>query len=86
MRSGNLKIAFLTHELIFMSIAQKIEMIKYLGDTGTLYENEKRVALGLRPSKELEGMRMQSLNYIDASTALNYQMMKAKGGTKNAQE
>lgn len=86
MRSGNLKIAFLTHELIFMSIAQKIEMIKYLGDTGTLYENEKRVALGLRPSKELEGIRMQSLNYIDASTALNYQMMKAKGGTKNEQE
>lgn len=86
MRSQDLKIVFLTHELIFMSISQKIEMVKYLGDTGTLYENEKRVALGFRPSKELEGVRMQSLNYIDASTALNYQMMKAKGGEKNEKD
>lgn len=42
-------------ELIFMSIEQKVEMVKYLGDTGTLYENEKRVAFGLKPMKELEG-------------------------------
>ena len=86
MRARNLKIAFFTHELIFMSIEQKVEMVKYLGDTGTLYENEKRVAFGLKPMKELEGKRKQSLNYIDTDIAIDYQLAKAKGGTKNEQE
>ena len=69
-----------------MSIEQKVEMVKYLGDTGTLYENEKRVAFGLKPMKELEGKRKQSLNYIDTDIAIDYQLAKAKGGTKNEQE
>lgn len=81
MRSEGNKIMFFTHELIFMSIDQKIEMVKCLGDAGTLYENEKRVAFGYRPSKELEGIRKQSLNYIDTDIAVNYQLKKAKGET-----
>lgn len=86
MRARSLKIAFFTHELIFMSIEQKVEMVKYLGDTGTLYENEKRVAFGLRPMKELEGVRKQSLNYIDTDIAVEYQLAKAKGGNQDEQE
>lgn len=77
------KIVFFTHELIFMSVEQKIEMVKYLGDTGTMFENEKRVAMGLPPMKELDGVRKQSLNYIDANIVSEYQLMKARGGKKD---
>lgn len=81
MRSEGNKIMFFTHELIFMSIDQKIEMVKCLGDSGALYQNEKRVAFGYKPLPELEGIRQQSLNYIDTNIATNYQMGKAKGGS-----
>ena len=45
-----------------------------LSPTGGLYENEKRVALGLRPLPELEGKRLMSLNWIDAANASQYQV------------
>lgn len=80
MRSEGNKVMFYTHELIFMSIDQKIEMVKCLGDSGTLYENEKRVAFGYKPLPELEGVRVQSLNYVNTDIAINYQLGKAKGG------
>ena len=38
------------------------------------YENEKRVAFGLRPLPELEGVRMQSLNYVNVEIAAKYQI------------
>ena len=49
-------------------------MINILSPTGGLFENEKRVALGLRPLPELEGKRYMSLNWIDASNADQYQI------------
>ena len=60
-------------ELIFMNITQTLEMIRLLGDSGALFENEKRTALGLRPLAELEGVRKMSLNYIDVDKANQYQ-------------
>ena len=60
-------------DLVFMSIAQTLEMINILSPTGALYENEKRTALGLRPLPELEGKRYMSLNWIDANNAAQYQ-------------
>ena len=72
-RSFGNKIVFYPKNLIFMSISETLEMIRLLGDSGGLYENEKRVALGLRPLRELEGVRMQSLNYVDVSIAQQYQ-------------
>ena len=48
-------------------------MINILSPTGGLFENEKRVALGLRPLPELEGKRFMSLNWIDADNAAQYQ-------------
>ena len=63
-------------ELIFMSTAQTLEMISMLSPTGALFENEKRVALGLRPLPELEGKRFMSLNWIDANNADQYQVGK----------
>ena len=57
-----------------MSVDQTLEMVRLLGDSGTLYENEKRVAFGLQPLPELEGVRMQSLNYVNTNVAEKYQV------------
>lgn len=81
---GN-KIAFYSKELMFMSVSQKLEMVRVLGDSGSLYENEKRVAFGLRPLPELAGVRKQSLNYVDVEIANQYQLQNQnqKGGEEN---
>lgn len=84
---GN-EIRFYSKDLIFMSVDQKLEMVRLLGDVGSLYENEKRVAFGMMPLPELEGVRMQSLNYINVDIATQYQMQgketdKNKEGEKN---
>jgi len=68
------KIQFLAKELIFMSVDQKISMINLLAPTGAMYENEKRVAFGMRPLPELNGKRFMSLNWIDANRANEYQL------------
>lgn len=72
---GN-KIELYPKELIFLSVSQTLEMINILSPTGGLFENEKRVALGLRPLPELEGKRYMSLNWIDANNADQYQVGK----------
>lgn len=77
---GN-KILFFPKELIFMSTEQKLEAVRLLGDSGSLYENEKRVAFGWQPLPELEGVRMQSLNYVNVDIAGTYQM---KGSENNS--
>ena len=70
------KIMFYAKDLIFMSVDQKIQMLKELAPTGSLFENEKRVMFGLRPLAELEGKRYMSLNWIDANRANEYQVGK----------
>lgn len=72
---GN-KIELYPKELIFMTVEQTLEMIKELSPTGALFENEKRVALGLNPLPELKGKRYMSLNWIDANNASQYQIGK----------
>ena len=79
------KVMFYPKELIFMSVDQTLEMITLLSNTGALYENEKRVALGLRPLAELEGKRYMSLNWIDANNANAYQLGNT-GGESNGTE
>ena len=78
---GN-KVQFYPKELIFMTVEQTLSMINILSPTGGLYENEKRVALGLRPLPELEGVRYMSLNWIDAKNADQYQVGLANGDVK----
>ena len=78
-RSFNNAIKFYPKELIFMSTDQTLEMVRLLGDSGSLYENEQRVAFGMRPLPELVGKRMQSLNYVDVDIAKDYQT----GGDNN---
>lgn len=70
---GN-KIMLYPKELVFMTMDQTLRMIEALSPTGALYENEKRVALGLRPDPELTGKRYISLNWIDAANADQYQV------------
>ena len=77
---GN-EIQFFTSELIFMTMDQKIEMVRLLGDAGELYSNEKRKAFGLVPLLELEGVRMQSLNYVNVEIANKYQLKDSGGGS-----
>lgn len=72
---GN-KLELYPKDLIFMTIDQTLQMIDILSPTGGLFENEKRVALGLRPLPELEGKRYMSLNWIDAANAAQYQIGK----------
>ena len=67
------KIQFFAKELIFMSTEQKINMINLLAPTGAMFENEKRAAFGMHPLPELAGKRYQSLNWIDANKAGEYQ-------------
>lgn len=71
------KIVLYAKDLIFMSIDQKLEMVNLLGASGSIYENEKRVAFGLRPLPELEGVRMQSLNWVNVEYAKEYQTQPA---------
>lgn len=68
-------------DLIFMTVDQTLQMVNMLANTGSIYENEKRVAFGLRPLPELEGKRFMSLNWVDVDIANQYQINKAKGNT-----
>ena len=68
------EIIFLNEPLIFLDTTQKLEALRMLGDCGDLYENEKRLALGLEPLPELVGVRMQSLNYVNVEYAKDYQL------------
>ena len=73
----NNKVIFFPSELVFMNIDQTLQMVHELGQSGTLFENEKRAAFGLQPLKELIGIRLQSLNYVDVSIVKDYQLGNA---------
>lgn len=80
------KIIFFMRELIFADTAQTLAVVKELGQTGALQENEKRVAFGYPPDKQLIGKRMQSLNWIETQYAREYQLTKKKPGEKEIEE
>ena len=79
---GN-RVKFYPKDLIFMSMDQTLQMITLLSNTGALFENEKRVALGLRPLAELEGKRYMSLNWVDVNIANQYQAGTAGGANSD---
>lgn len=72
---GN-KIVFFAEELVFMTMSQKLEFAQLMGDRGAVYDNELRVMFGMKPLKELEGVRKMSLNYIDAGIVNQYQLSR----------
>ena len=67
------KVMFYAKDLVFMSVDQKVNMLRELAPTGALFENEKRVMFGLRPLEELVDKRYISLNWINANKASEYQ-------------
>lgn len=75
-RSFGNRVVFYPKALIFMTVQQTLELVNMLSQTGAMYENEKRVALGLAPLPELAGKRYMSLNWIDAANADQYQVGK----------
>lgn len=77
---GN-KVVFYSEDLIFMTMSQKLEMVRLLGDSGALYENEKRRIFGMKPLAELNGVRLQSLNYVDVKLAAQYQTGNKENNT-----
>ena len=62
---GN-QIKFYPHELIFMNTEQKINLFDILVDTASCYQNELRVAFGMRPLPELAGKIAMSSNKNNA--------------------
>ena len=83
-RNGH-KIVFYPEELVFMTTDQKLEMVRLLGDSGSLTENQKLKIFGLPPYPG-GNVRKQSLNYVDTSIANNYQLTNAgakEGGKEN---
>ncbi len=77
---------FYAKALIFMNTTQKLEMIRLLGDSGALFENEKRIMFGLQPLPELVGQRMQSLNYVNSNVADKYQLETDNDSNNNLSE
>lgn len=83
------EVIFLPKALIFLDTSQVLEAVRNLGDAGEIYSNEKRIALGLEPLEELQGRRMQSLNYVDVEIAKEYQLklnQNSKTGNGNGAE
>lgn len=84
------KIAFYVKELIFMNTDQKLNLFNTLGNIGGCYVNEMRTAFGMRPINELQGVRMQSLNFVNSTYAKEYQTgnktdSNTDGGASNEQ-
>lgn len=79
------EIIFMPKALIFMNTTQMLEAVRLLGDAGEIFSNEKRMAMGFEPAPELQGVRMQSLNYVNVEIAKNYQL-KDSQGTEGSKE
>ena len=83
-RSFGNRISFYQARTELLSPSQKLEMVRLFGDRGAMFENEARALFGLPPIPELEGVRMQSLNYIDVTKASEYQ--QSKNGLKKSDD
>ena len=77
-------IIFEASRLQFVSNSTKVSLIKELMPLGVLTINQALEILNLPPVTDGD-TRLQSLNYINANEALNYQLLRVKGGVKNAE-
>lgn len=77
---GN-SIAFDGGRMIFANNATKLSMIKELTPLGLLTVNEAREILNLSPVPDGD-TRLQSLNYVDAAKANEYQLGKTDNSTQ----
>lgn len=72
------EIRFYQMNLELMDTANKLLFVQSLGDRGILTDNQIGSLFGMAPTTE-GNVRHMSLNYIDASLANMYQMLKVKG-------
>lgn len=61
------RIVFQPKELIFLSTQQKLDALRLLGDAGALYVNEARQLIGFAAKEEFNGIKFQSLNYVQGN-------------------
>lgn len=79
----NNRIEFYVKELIFMNTDQKLNLFRDLSPQGGVFVNEYRTAFGMRPINELQGVRMQSLNWVNSEYAREYQTGNKDDTDKN---
>ena len=81
-RDRNHKIVFYEKDLLFMTMDQKIAFVQEMGQRGALTNNQILALFGM-PPYEGGDVRLQSLNYVDASIANSYQLNNAGATTTN---
>ncbi|WAA10323.1 phage portal protein [Fervidibacillus albus] len=81
---GN-EIVFYQRDMMFLSTAAKLNLIKTAGEQGLLTDNQKLALLGYPPIPGGD-RRTQSLNYIDVSLVNAYQMNRSNNATKGGKE
>lgn len=82
-------ITFTLTDGALMSPNQKTEMVNILMPAGILMANEIRVLMGLQPLKELEGVRMVSLNWVNAAEdprSSDTKLIKTEEGNKDDEQ
>lgn len=84
-RDRNHKIVFYEKDLLFMTMQQKIDFVKEMGQRGALTNNQILALFGM-PPYEGGDVRLQSLNYVDVAIANNYQLNNAGAATANNTE
>lgn len=82
-RYRNHRIVFYEKDLLFMTMDQKIEFVKEMGQRGALTNNQILGLFGM-PPYEGGDVRLQSLNFVDASVANTYQLNNAGAATAPA--
>lgn len=82
---GN-EIIFYQKDMMYLSTASKLNLLKTVGEQGLLTDDQKLAILGYPPLSDGSGSRRtMSLNYIDVSYANEYQMQRAKSPQINTQ-
>jgi HK97 family phage portal protein len=81
---GN-EIVLLQKDMMYLSTAAKMNLLKTAGEQGLMSDNEKRLLLGLCP---IDGgdRYTQSLNFVDKSIINTYQLSKANASANIVQE
>jgi len=78
------EIKFYQMNLELMDTKNKLAFVTSLGDRGNLTDNQILALFGMPPYAE-GNVRHMSLNYIDASLANAYQMLKVRGNPNDSQ-
>lgn len=81
-RAQGYRIVFDTDRLAYATLKDKAEFLKNAAPTGALTVNDIAEIIGMSPPLS-DDVRIQSLNYVDASIANQYQLHKQTTGGEN---